>query len=56
MKDPKNPTGFYRDVAPWMIDDVDPASGFAHIDPKTGKLTVEHIENCSGCALCEGDQ
>ena len=21
MKDPKNPTGFYKDVAPWMIDD-----------------------------------
>jgi len=47
MKDPKNPTGFYRDVAPWMIDDV---------DPKTGKLTPEHIEECTGCPLCEGDE
>lgn len=23
------------------------------IDPKTGKLTQEHMENCTGCALCE---
>ena len=44
MKDPKNPSGFYRDVAPWMIDDI---------DPETGKLTQEHMEECTGCPLCE---
>jgi hypothetical protein len=26
------------------------------IDPKTGKLTAEHMEECTGCALCEGDR
>lgn len=25
------------------------------IDPKTGKLTTEHMEECTGCALCESD-
>ena len=23
------------------------------IDPKTGKLTPDHMEDCNGCALCE---
>jgi len=23
------------------------------IDPKTGKLTQEHLDECAGCALCE---
>lgn len=26
------------------------------IDLKTGKLTKEHLENCSGCALCEPEE
>ena len=26
------------------------------VDPKTGKLTREHMEECTGCALCEGDR
>lgn len=47
MKDPMDSSGFYRDVAPWMIVDI---------DPDTGKLTEDHIEECSGCALCEGDK
>lgn len=28
---------------------------FPDIDPKTGKLTTEHMEECTGCALCESD-
>lgn len=60
MKDPKNPTGFYKDVAPWMIDEKTSPLHIAHgksydIDLETGKITPEHMEECTGCALCEGD-
>jgi len=61
MKDPKNPTGFYRDVAPWMIDEKTPPLHIAHgegydVDPKTGKISQEHQEECCGCSLCEGEK
>ena len=26
------------------------------IDPYTGKLTPKHLEECTGCALCESDE
>jgi hypothetical protein len=54
MKDPKNPSGFYRDVAPWMLCICPHPHG--SICECTGKLTEDHIEECSGCALCEGDK
>lgn len=28
----------------------------AGINPLNGKLTAEHIEECTGCALCESDE
>lgn len=29
---------------------------WSDICPKTGKLTPEHMENCSGCPLCEYEE
>lgn len=47
MKDTEKPVG----LGSRMIDEA-----VVHIDPKTGKLTIKHMEECTGCALCEGDR
>lgn len=35
--------------------ELEPLVGDEDIDPITGKLSQKHIDNCSGCSLCDPD-
>ena len=37
---------YYQDKYPMPRD----------INPKTGKISKEHLDTCNGCSLCEGDK